>query len=48
LEDATQEARARLAPRARTALERMASAAKAEGRQADAALYEDALRTLFR
>jgi tetratricopeptide (TPR) repeat protein len=48
LEDATPEGRARLAPRARAALERMASAAKAAGRHADATLYEDALRSLFR
>jgi hypothetical protein len=48
LEDATQDGRARLAPRARAALERMASAATAAGRQTDATLYEDALRTLFR
>jgi tetratricopeptide (TPR) repeat protein len=48
LEDATPEGRARLAPRARAALERMAAAATAAGLKADATLYEDALRSLFR
>jgi hypothetical protein len=48
LEDASPEGRARLVPSARAALERLAAAAKADGRPADAALYEDALRTLFR
>jgi tetratricopeptide (TPR) repeat protein len=48
LEDATPEGRERLAPGARAALERLASAAKTDGRPGDAALYEDALRTLFR
>jgi tetratricopeptide (TPR) repeat protein len=48
LEDATPEGRARLVPRARAALERLASAANTGGRPADAALFEDAVRTLFR
>ena len=48
LEDATPERRAVLAPKARAALEHLASQADAAGRSDEAALFRGAIETLFR